>query len=443
MNDPIYFDRVPEILVEIVGELKAELNSINQLFAIRDLFGRARFLVDVRPDRSSDLERSLERLAVLATKRLGPRAYPPAQALLYRSELGEDLELPEGLLLWDGPPELRLIDRQITGRAWSRVSDPSESGATAVPRLAFFSLKGGVGRSTAAAVAAWDFAMKGRRVLVVDLDLEAPGLTAGLLPQDHRPTFGIVDWFVEDAVGQGETILRDLVASAPLARDFPGDIRVASSHGRNPGDYLAKLGRCYLDLPKPGNTTPEPWERRLVRLVNTLEQQENPDVMILDVRAGLPDLASVAVTDLGADVLLFAIDSDQTWTGYRLLFDQWKRSGAVYRLRERLTLVAALVPETERQSYLVGLRERAWDLFRETLYDEVEPATEVSFAEEPFSFDLDDPEAPHSPVPVYWNRGLATLGNLHALDETLVNAAFPRFLERVRLLAGGREEAAP
>ncbi|AEJ44376.1 hypothetical protein TC41_2477 [Alicyclobacillus acidocaldarius subsp. acidocaldarius Tc-4-1] len=46
------------------------------------------------------------------------------------------------------------------------------------------------------------------------------------------------------------------------------------------------------------------------------------------------------------------------------------------------------------------LRERAWDVFRDTLYDE-------DWGTEPvFSFDLVDESAPHYAIPVFWIDGI-------------------------------------
>ena len=42
--------------------------------------------------------------------------------------------------------------------------------------VTFYSFKGGTGRSMAVANVAWILASRGQRVLVIDWDLEAPGL---------------------------------------------------------------------------------------------------------------------------------------------------------------------------------------------------------------------------------------------------------------------------
>ncbi|MBI5592256.1 MAG: AAA family ATPase [Deltaproteobacteria bacterium] len=75
-----------------------------------------------------------------------------------------------------------------------------------MPRIVFFGLKGGVGRSTAMAMLAYDLARTGKRVLLIDFDLESPGLSGLLLPPDRFADFGMVDWFIEDAVGQGDAV---------------------------------------------------------------------------------------------------------------------------------------------------------------------------------------------------------------------------------------------
>ena len=66
-----------------------------------------------------------------------------------------------------------------------------------LPRtVTFYSFKGGVGRTTALTHVAWILALRGRKVVAVDLDLEAPGLSTAfnLNPQ---PKYGIVDYFYE------------------------------------------------------------------------------------------------------------------------------------------------------------------------------------------------------------------------------------------------------
>ena len=61
----------------------------------------------------------------------------------------------------------------------------------------FYSFKGGVGRTMALVNCAFELAKRGRRVLMVDFDLEAPGIEAFLEPYSVRRSKGMVDFIVD------------------------------------------------------------------------------------------------------------------------------------------------------------------------------------------------------------------------------------------------------
>lgn len=154
-----------------------------------------------------------------------------------------------------------------------------------------------------------------------------------------------------------------------------------------------------------------------------------PDVILIDSRAGIDEVAAACVTDLGAHtVLLFAIQGQQTWTGYQALFAHWQQRGVITEIRNRLQLVAGLVPDDERRlEYLGALRADAYALFEDT-YDQV-GAGEIS----DWSFEEDDDNAPHTPLPIRWNRGWYGLLSLQQrmvqVDENEVSAVYGTLLD--------------
>jgi hypothetical protein len=249
--------------------------------------------------------------------------------------------------------------------------------------------------------------------------------------------YGITDWLVEDLVDNAEGVLDGMVATSELSRD--GQIYVVPAHGADAGEYIAKLGRVWM--PKvQSDTSREPWSARLQRLLQALEVRIQPDIVLIDSRAGIDEVASSCVTDLGANlVLLFALDGSQTWSGYRILFDHWQRARVAERIRERLQIVAALVPELSPASYLTDLREKAYDLFIETLYDEVPPPSNGvenhQQSIEGWSFDLANELAPHMPWVVRWHRGFAALRTLHGrlaqIDDDEIRHVFGDLIGRI------------
>jgi len=68
-----------------------------------------------------------------------------------------------------------------------------------------YSFKGGVGRTQALVNVGVELAQRGRRVLLVDLDLEAPGIDTYPLPKPKEPAPGIVEFVTEYLVFRRST----------------------------------------------------------------------------------------------------------------------------------------------------------------------------------------------------------------------------------------------
>ncbi len=280
---------------------------------------------------------------------------------------------------------------------------------------------------------AWYLAGKGKRVLVVDMDFQAPGVSANLLPAEQMPEPGLVDWLMEAVAGNEEAIRPEEVSNeSPLAANLSGAIRVVPAYGRAGKDYVAKMGRIFLPETDAANPGIRSWTYRLeVKILKRLEKAFRPDLVLFDSRAGIDDTAAAVVTNLGAKVLLFALDSAQTWQDYRVLFDCWNRWGKAEDIREHLQMVAGLVPpKTQAPAYLARFTQQSYGLFLEYLYDEVPPG---QIEENWFSFDLEDEHAPHHPWPVYWHEGLMALQEFHTMgkDEITIEAAYGSLFRKV------------
>lgn len=272
--------------------------------------------------------------------------------------------------------EVLLIDRRMVGADWLRDVAP-----TAMPplRVVFASIKGGVGRSTALCVLAAHLAAQGRRVLAIDMDLEAPGLGNMLLPDETLPTFGLLDYLVEQSLGTlDDQFYADMVGPSWLGGGR-GRVDVVPAIGqrslRNPENVLAKIARAYLDGSESSgmsdlNMEPPSFMDHMRALIDRLADPLRYDIILIDARAGLHETTATAVVGLGAEVLFFGVDQPQTFAGYELLFshlatlpvdsnDDW---------RNRLRFVQAKAPESpaEREKFSQNmdalLRKYFWPL---------------------------------------------------------------------------------
>jgi hypothetical protein len=412
---------------------KARLSALQEdVFLVRDLNGRIRVLL-ASPEPGArtkkTFEDALKGLAQDVVSALGTYAYPRKELFLFRCEIAS-LSLPTSadtpVLCEDAGFKVCLHDRLLMGAEWS-ASPPA--GTPPTKRFTLFSMKGGVGRSTTAAVLSWHLARKakatgdGHRVLVFDLDLESPGVGTTLLGPS-LPKFGIVDWFVEDALGEGTKILPDMVAESRLQDGTSGRIAVVPAFGTETKEYLAKLGRAYLERGPNGR---EPWPERLKRLVAELEARETPDVVLLDSRTGLHDTSAAAVLAMGADTLLFAADTRQTWAAYEFLFQHWKRHPNVRAFRTRLWMLGSMVPRENTLTYVDGLRDQAYNLFLESVYDKV-PAGQAP-PPDAVDFAATAEEGNHYPRTILRDEGLTSFDPIQQWQDAPVQASYGAFLD--------------
>lgn len=415
--------------------LAAEWASTNdcRVTVVRDILGRAALVVDDRhgvPD--AQIEQLSTRLQGAAGRFAAPTPVLRASALFEPdSILQAGRQEPAGS--GEGDSRLRVADHGIVGGEWdTAATEPPQN------RVTLYGFKGGVGRSTATFLLAQHLAGKGYCVLVVDLDLESPGVGPLFDHEDEAPEFGLIDHIVEAAVGNEDDL--DLVAQGRTgALSGNGEVWVCPAGGRpRPGyDYLAKLNRVYTDLPGNEPTdAPVTFAARLEQAITAAEnavayRSRRPDVVLLDSRAGIHDIAAVAITRLSGQSLLFAVDNAQTWAGYRALFSRWQADPAqAVKMRDRLRMVAPFIParEGEYLEYLRKFRDHSQECFADTLYDEVGVGEEA----EAFHFTVDQEDAPHSPLPIRFVTDL--VGRDLSADhdwfhDDFVQAAYRAFLE--------------
>ncbi|WP_052172878.1 KGGVGR-motif variant AAA ATPase [Nocardia sp. BMG111209] len=437
-SDPIRFDDVIPRAREIAKEIASTGLGV---VMVRDVLGRMTLVLDdqeqeVDPDALAEWQR-------LASDRFGPykaeRPVVVASSLFMAAELlGRALPEPIDQNI-AGHGKIRRIENTIVGQDWARVrpQSPDPSGSF---RVALYGFKGGVGRSTATGMLARYLADSGRCVLVVDLDLESPGVGPMLVAGDELPRYGLIDQMVESAVENSDGL--DLVVRASkFSARGNGELWVAPARGAGNGDgnytYVSKLNRVYGEL-SGGSTFADRLESAVTACEDSIaDRSRRPDVVLLDSRAGLHDLAAVTISKLSDLALLFGADNSQTWDGYQDLFRYWQECGQAQSVREKIKMVAAMVPDRPGMSkdhYLDSFVDRSWSCFS-ILYDNLPDGDSVGFNPSP-----EDITGPHFPIPILFTQELVGIDAVSTdlADIGFVGTAYAEFLRDAgNLVTGG------
>lgn len=427
----VFFDESLPVFVKAVSR-EFGAKALEDGLVVRDTSGRLRF-VSAEAAPSSDVRTRREaRIAGV----LG--AYGRLDRVLaFRDDPGAALLLGDAtsFSVQQDSLRFRLLDRRIVGSAWV---DPPREESSGPPMIVFASVKGGVGRSTALAVTASDLARRGKNVLVIDLDLEAPGLGDLLLDDERRPAYGTVDYLVENGLGGvPDQRLSDFSGTSHLTAAGGGRIDVIPAFGRqadsHPENMLPKLSRAMIeDIGVEG--TPVPVTAQIANMIERFAARETYDAILLDSRAGLSELAAPAILGLGANVLLFGTAQRQTirdycamFAAFKLLAERDRRAGR--RAEWRLLLKAVHAKATLDESTAARHRDELYELFADNLYDADDDQQDNAV-----TFDIDDEQAPHWPLVIPFTQNLIDFDPVRAsghLSTAFYEQAFRPFLTGV------------
>lgn len=188
---------------------------------------------------------------------------------------------------------------------------PSDLDAPLAPplRVTYFSLRGGVGRSTALAATAHQLTKFGHKVLCVDMDLEAPGLAGLFGVEEHvRSGMGVVDCML--ALDNGH----DFDLAQHLLKLTPAEEMYLLPAGIPDARYARKLAEI----------DPTAWyeeDRNPLRELFSLSAELTiaPDIILIDARTGISPLNAPLVFDISDLVVLAFFPHPQSRVGTRAL----------------------------------------------------------------------------------------------------------------------------
>ena len=174
----------------------------------------------------------------------------------------------------------------------------------------FYSFKGGVGRTMALVNVAVDLVQRGRRVLVVDFDLEAPGIDTFEFGRPDDATPGVID-FVSAYLNTGQAPdVSAFVFESPSVGNGDGELWImpAGTHHDGYANTFAEIDWAALYEQHDGYLLFEDlkaqWKERV-----------RPDYVLIDSRTGHTDVGGICTRQLPDAVITLFFPNAQNLRG--------------------------------------------------------------------------------------------------------------------------------
>ena len=168
--------------------------------------------------------------------------------------------------------------------------------------ISFYSYKGGVGRTIAMIQTAYNLVKGGKRVLMLDLDIEAPSLHklfASSVNDDVAGVrYGIVEYLYRSVVQkQNEILLEDIFC--PIALDeVPGTMYLIPALKEMNERYIYEIGRLQTEQVK---------DREIfATILKQIRDELDIDFILIDTRAGFNPWGALSLLALSTQVIFVA-----------------------------------------------------------------------------------------------------------------------------------------
>lgn len=394
----IHYDRILSITIQVIEELwKEEKKAI--AYVIQNVYGKLQVYVDVDDERLiSRIKRELEEHIgywLGACGSLQDNSFVQAEIESYSKTHSAVRER-----IW-------VIEKYLTNVYWNEGAAKSKKLDLQSKLVCFYSYKGGVGRTTTMVMSAIEMAKRGKKVVMIDFDLEAPGV-ASIFPSESISQYGLLDYFIESGVYGSNLSIDEYmypVSDYCHVNQAGGEIYVIPAYGKvvdNDAELYRKcLMRFNLDMPAyMEKSTP------IDGLLRKLDAFIKPDYIFIDTRSGLHQIGGITLSRYSDMAVLFFYGSRQNVEGMKMVIPILKSNETPF------VLINSKVPANDE----VAAIEKT--IFLEGAYNALSICDEQYREGDVF---IDDESGEHYPKEVSYNDALEVVANMEqfrkAYDE--------------------------
>ena len=210
--------------------------------------------------------------------------------------------------------------------------------------IVFYSYKGGVGRTLALVNVANRLAEFGKKVCIIDFDLEAPGLEYkyNYCFDVNSIKTGIVDYIYKFSAERVVDSIEKYAIDIPISHSQK-NIYLIPAGNHNNGEYWQKLSR--IDWWKLLYEKDSQGLQFFLNMKTQIENSINPDYLLIDSRTGITESSSLTMSLLADKVVVLAANNQENLIGSKMIIDLLlKKENNLLNINREIHFVLTRVP---------------------------------------------------------------------------------------------------
>lgn len=342
----VHYDKILDIAIRIIEDLWKEEKKVNA-YVIQNVYGKLQVYIDTDDEKLVAKTKSLLEGKIgywLGTcQSLGNNGFVKAEIESYVKTHSANKDR-----IW-------IIEKYLTNVYWNENVVKNGKLDLQSKMICFYSYKGGVGRTTTMVMSAIEMAKRGKKIVMIDFDLEAPGVSS-IFPNESISQYGLLDYLIESSVYKDELQIDEYmypVSDYCHVNQAGGEIYVIPAYGKVVDDeaelYRKCLMRFNLDMPAyMEGSTP------IDGLLQKVDAFIKPDYIFIDTRSGLHQIGGITLSRYSDMAVLFFYGSQQNVEGMKMVLPTLKSNGTPFVLVNSKVPANDEVAEIERRIYLEG-----------------------------------------------------------------------------------------
>lgn len=333
----------------------------------------------------------------------------------------DDLQINSEII--EGDSRIFFSERHIENTNWFI----RESFELKTPVTSFYSFKGGVGRTTATVLSALLLAREGKKVMLIDFDLEAPGLASIFANRsDNAEELLSVNGFVDFLIDY-EFHKRDFSKinlddyyfrknEQALVGSNGGELFIIpaiATSSKNSSSYINKLSKTNIRFGLGKDYAPDIFLKKM-------EEKLKPDHILIDTRTGINDVGGLVFNRYAQNIFLLFYGNQQNMFGLESILPELKKlndSGIKFYLVNSPVPADVQLAEEETGFFV----EKSYEIFLNYYYDkDIFPSQ-------------NDETADHYPINIPYNQNALILNSNKKLSNLIDSSGNP-YQEIVNLI---------